>query len=61
LAMRSPIVQMPAMGVLDHFHGAWLIAAYGFAALPNSIVLAAACIGTAGLWAACQRPVSTTS
>lgn len=61
LAMRSPMVLVPVMGVLDHFRGVWLIAAHGLAALPYSIAIAATCIGIGGLWAACQRPVSATS
>jgi hypothetical protein len=61
LAMRSPSVQVPVMSFLDHFRGAELVAAYGLAALPYSITIAAMCIGIGGLWAACQRPVSTIS
>ena len=59
LAMRSPMVLVSVMGFLDHFRGAWLLAANGLAALPYSIAIAATCIGIGGLWAACQRPAST--
>jgi len=61
LATRSPVVLVSVMDFLDHFRGAWLLAAYGQAALPYSIAIAATCIGIGGLWAACQRPVSSFS
>ena len=61
LAMRSPVVLVSVMDFLDHFRGAWLLAAYGQAALPYSIAIAATCIGIGGLWAACRRPVSSFS
>jgi hypothetical protein len=61
LSMRSPIVEAPVMGFLDHFRGAWLLVAYGMASLPYSAAIASACIGTGGLCAACRRPVRTTS
>lgn len=60
LAMKSPVV-VPVMDFLDHFRGAWLLAAYGQAALPYSIAIASTCIGIGGLCAACRRPVSTMS
>ena len=59
LAMQSPIVEAPVMAFLDHFRGAWLLASSGTASLPDSIAVAAVCIGTGGLCAGCQRSAST--
>jgi hypothetical protein len=56
LSMDVTAIYSPVMSALDHFRGLWVIAHYGVAALPSSIILAEISLLGGALFAARPLP-----